>query len=283
MINLFLFLQQQLIEKQKKGEKITEETELKNDEWDYAENKIKCEKLLEENYKQIGQKYTIIRPYVTYSEKRIPFAIIPNRHWSLANRILNGKPIVLWDGGKAECTLTQTKDFAVGIVGLFKNEKAYQEAFHITTDYTLTWKEALLHIAKALNCEANIVDIPSDFIAKKIPSLKGVLFGDKGLDRIFDNTKIKQAVPEFSANITFEEGIKDTISYYKQNQNMQQVDYMWDGQMDWLVEQYYKSINKRDYNKKQISSSFNKNLKQKLKYFIGRHEKIYKAFKKIKK
>lgn len=109
--------------KTKKNERITENTELKNEDWNYSKDKIKCEKVLWENYNLNKQDFTIIRPYVTYSKKRIPFAIIPNKQWTLANRIVNDKPILLWDGGKARCTLTQTKEFAIGIVGLFLNER----------------------------------------------------------------------------------------------------------------------------------------------------------------
>lgn len=281
----FIFISSATVyRKTSKDEKITEETELVNDDWIYSKYKIECEELLAKNHKEIGQKYTIIRPYVTYSEKRIPFAMIPKKHWSLANRIIKGKPIVLWDAGQAVCTLTQTKDFAVGIVGLFKNEKAYGQAFHITTDYTLTWREALLDIAKALDCEVKIVDIPSEFILKKIPDLKGELYGDKGLDRAFDNTKIKDAVPDFSAQIKFEDGIKETINYYKQNPGMQKVDYLWDGQMDWLIEQYYKSIGKKDYDKKEISNvkdEKKQSKKEAIEYFLGRH-KLYSYGFKIK-
>lgn len=271
--------------KTKKGEKITEETELSNDSWDYANNKIKCEKLLKSNYKEQKQKYTIVRPYVTYSEKRIPFAIIPSKQWTLANRILNGKPILLWDSGKAICTLTQTKDFAVGIVGLFLNEKAYQEAFHITTDYTLTWKQALLDIGKALNMKVKIADIDSDFIAKKMPEYKGVLFGDKGLDREFDNTKIKNAVPEFKANTKFQDGIKETINYYQANKQAQKIDYLWDGRIDSTIRKYYNK-NKVDYEKRKLSiKSYAEKLsiENKIKYYIGYNNVLYNLYKIIKK
>ncbi len=89
----FIFISSATVyRKTKKGELITEKTELKNEEWDYAVNKIKCEKFLRENYEKTGQCYTIIRPYVTYSNRRIPFAIIPpTQQWTLANRILNRK------------------------------------------------------------------------------------------------------------------------------------------------------------------------------------------------
>lgn len=266
--------------KTEKGEKITEDYELSNPNWKYAEGKKECEDYLKINYEKNGQKYTVVRPYVTYSDTRIPFAIIPHdKQWTLANRILNNKPIVLWDNGVATCTLTSTKDFAVGIVGLFGNEKAYNEAFHITTDYTLTWYEALQYIGKALGKEVIVANIPSKYIISVMPDLKGVLLGDKGLDREFDNTKIKSAVPEFNAQIKFEDGIKSTIEFYKNNKFMQGIDYGWDARIDNLIHKYSKQkpdfIN--NFNPKSITNSFNKNqtTKEKIIYYIYKNDFTY--------
>ena len=271
--------------KTEKGEKITENTELENDMWEYSYDKIKCEKVLEKNYKINKQKYTIVRPYVTYSKRRIPFAIIPGKQWTLANRILNDKPILLWDGGQAICTLTQTKDFAVGIVGLFLNQKAYEEAFHITTDFTLTWKEALEDISKALKKKPIIADVPSDFIIKEMKEYKGVLLGDKGLDREFDNTKIKSVVKEFNATTKFEDGIKETINYFINKPSEQQIDYVWDGRVDRTIKKFYKK-NKIKFDKNILSI---KGYKYKLKtidkiyYFIGKEKIIYILFKIVRR
>ena len=272
--------------KTKPNEKITEETELYNPDWKYSLDKIECEKLLEENFRKNGQKYTIVRPYVTYSNKRIPFAIIPqHKQWSLANRIILGKPIVLWDGGKAICTLTSTKDFAEGMIGLFKNEKAYQEAFHITTDKTLTWRQALEYIGQAIGKEPIIADIPSEFIVKEIPELKGVLYGDKGLDRIFDNAKIK-SVTNFNPKIEFKDGIKDTIKYYQEYDYMRTIDYEWDARMDHLIEKYNKYLKEKTFDKKIISNRVhNKNqiLKVKIIYHLCRNDLTYSMYTSIKR
>ncbi|MCI8396872.1 MAG: NAD-dependent epimerase/dehydratase family protein [Clostridia bacterium] len=271
--------------KTKKGEKITETTEANNVEWEYSLDKIKCEETLRKNYKECEQKYTIIRPYVTYSEKRIPYAIIPFQNWTLANRILNNKPIVLWDGGKATCTLTQTKDFAVGIVGLFLKEEAYGQAFHITSDNTLTWKEATQCIENALNKKAIIVEIPSEYIIEKMPEYKGVLRSDKGIDREFDNSKIKSVVPEFDAKIKFEDGIKETVEYYKNNLSKQTIDYLWDGRIDNLIKKYYKK-NKIPYEKISLTTKAYKEkltIINKTKYYIGKNVVLYRMLSIIRK
>ena len=265
-----------------KGEKIKEDYELVNEDWEYADNKIKCENYLRDNYKRFVQEYTIIRPYVTYSDTRIPFAIIPsNKQWSLVYRILNNKPIVLWDNGKAMCTLTSSKDFAVGAVGLINNEKAYNNDFHITTDYILTWKEALTDIGKATNKDVIVASIPTDFIVKIMPEYKGVLYGDKNRNREFCNDKIKDAVPEFNAKIKFEDGIKETIKNYESNENMQRIDFEWDARIDRMIYLFGKKNNINYSNLCYCGD--NASRIDKMTYYLCRHNFTYFIFKVIRK
>ncbi len=262
-------------EKSDENEVITEDTPIGNPKWDYAYNKYICEKYLEEHIAEYNMVYTVVRPYVTYGKTRIPFAVIPGgANWTLINRIENGKPVVIWDDGRAICTLTHTKDFAVGMVGLWGNERAYGQAFHITSDFTQTWKEVLEKIMQATGTNAPVVSMPSEYIAKKLPEYEGVLFGDKGTNMVFDNSKMKAVVPEFECRITFEEGIKDTVSYFRKTPEIRNITYGWDAKMDWLVEQYIKE-NKLDRSllKKCRLSAYREKLtlKQKFAYITNRY------------
>jgi hypothetical protein len=79
----------------------------------------------------------------------------------------------------------------------------------------LTW-EAINHIvAEAAGAKANIVHIPSDFIARLDEFQKGNLLGDKAASLIFDNSKIKRFVPEFRATIPFHAGIRRTLAWFE--------------------------------------------------------------------
>ena len=270
--------------KTKKGDKIDEAYKIENHEWDYAQNKIACEEYLKDNYRNTKQEYTIIRPYVTYSDTRIPFAVIPhNKQWTLANRIINNKPVVLWDDGQATCTLTSSKDFAVGVVGLFNNEKAINNTYHITTDYVLTWKQALKYIAKALGGDAIIANLDSHEIFNKMPEYKGILLCDKGLDREFNNNKIKDAVPEFNAQIKFEEGIKSTIQFYRNNKFMQDIDYEWDARIDNMIKYYYKKKKIKHDNLNLNYAGKEKISKNKIQYYICRNNFTYYIYLLIRK
>jgi hypothetical protein len=149
----------------------------------------------------------------------------------------------MWDEGDAICTLTHTTDFSKGLVGLFGNDMAMRNTYHITSDERFTWKEVLRIIAETVNKEVVVANIPSKYIGNEIPKMRGELLGDKATNMILDNKKINQAVPEFVCTTNFKDGIKQTIDFYKKNPEMMHIDYAWDAQMDRLIYKYYKKNN----------------------------------------
>ena len=78
-------------------------------------------------------------------------------------------------------------------------------------------------LADELGVQLNAIHIPSDFIAKYNPEHGAGLMGDKSHSVIFDNAKIKKLVPGFNCKIPFSEGVKEIISWYKNNQEWQLV------------------------------------------------------------
>ena len=201
---------------------ITESTPLKNNYWEYSNNKIKCEDLLMKAYRAFDFPVTIVRPSYTY-DNVIPIAIGGFKEYTTADRILKGKEIIVHGDGTSLWALTHADDFAVGFVGLLGLLKAVGHAFQITSDEILTWNTIYQTLAHSLGCEAKMVHIASDLICKIEPSYTGGLLGDKNESVIFDNTKIKTFVPEFKATIPFHEGIKRVLSWFDANPEMKVV------------------------------------------------------------
>jgi len=221
---------------------ITEDSPLVNPNWDYSVNKADCERYLISQCAELRLKYTIVRPYITYGNSRIPYGIMPpyGWHWTLIERILNNKPIFIWDQGKTVVTLTHSSDFAKGLVGLFCNPKAYNESLHIVSDESISWKELLNLIGRLIDKKPLITEIPSAYAAAKLPSFKGMILGDRSLDAVFDNSKIKSAVPEFICTTPMKKGISQSLEYYRDNNFLKGIDYKWDAQMDKLIYEYLK-------------------------------------------
>ena len=194
---------------------ITEGTALANPYWEYSRNKIICERFLMDCYEKEGFPVTIVRPSHTYDNRNVPLGVHGAQgSWQVIKRMMEGKPVIIHGDGTSLWTMTCNEDFAKGFIGLMGNPHAYGEAFQITSDETLTWNQIYEAIAKALNVEFKPYYVPSDFLAKVSDyDFEGSLIGDKANSVVFDNTKIKKIVPEFTCTIRFDQGVKKTIDY----------------------------------------------------------------------
>lgn len=193
---------------------INEGTTLANPYWQYSRDKIACEEFLLEKYRTEGFPVTIVRPSHTYDERSVPLGVHGNKgSWQVVARMLAGKPVIIHGDGTSLWTMTHNSDFARGYVGLIGNRHAIGEAFQITSDETLTWNMIYKYIADALGVELKAVHVSSEFLtAAGDYDFEGSLTGDKAESVVFDNNKLKRAVPDFCTKMSFEEGIRRTIA-----------------------------------------------------------------------
>ncbi|MEJ2366734.1 MAG: hypothetical protein P8017_19130, partial [Deltaproteobacteria bacterium] len=68
-----------------------------------------------------------------------------------------------------------------------------------------------------------IVHIPSDVIAKYDREWGDGLLGDKMHSMVFDNSKIKKFVPDFSADIPYRKGVREIMNWYDSHPEFQVV------------------------------------------------------------
>jgi nucleoside-diphosphate-sugar epimerase len=216
---------------------IKEETPLSNPFWDYARGKIACEERLTRAHAEEGFPATIVRPSHTY-ETNFPVAVGGGGTYTLADRMKRGLPVIVHGDGTSLWTLTHSEDFARGFLGLLGNTEAIGEAFHITSDEVQTWEQIYRAIAEALGVEANLLHVPSDFIARTVPRLAGTLHGDKKWSAVFDNAKIKRFVPGFRAAVPFREGIRRTVAWFEEDERRRHVDESLREEMDLIVRSY---------------------------------------------
>jgi nucleoside-diphosphate-sugar epimerase len=216
---------------------VTEATPLSNPYWQYARDKIACEERLMQAHRDEGFPVTIVRPSMTY-DTNLPIAVGGWGTYTLADRLTKGLPIIVHGDGSSLWVVTHAEDLARGLLGLLGNERALGEAFHITSDEVLTWNQIYGTIAGALGVEADIVHIPSDYLARVAPQLAGSLLGDKTWSVVFDNTRIKAAVPGFEAAIPFGEGIRRTLDWFDADEGRRLVDRAVGAEMDRILRAY---------------------------------------------
>ena len=211
---------------------ILESTPLRNPFLQYSRDKIACEELLREAYREEGFPATIVRPSHTYDKTLVPF----EGGWTVLGRMLEGKPVVVHGDGTSLWTLTHHRDFAEGFVPPLGHPRTIGDVFHITSDDVLTWDQIAHTLAAALGVSADIVHVPSDAIAAADPEWGAGLLGDKSHSLVFDNAKLRSVVPGYRAVIPFEQGAREIAAWYGEDPARQRIDARVDAVMDKLIE-----------------------------------------------
>lgn len=166
---------------------------------EYALAKARQENILQSSN---CKNWTIIRPYITFSDFRLQFGVLEKEDWLF--RVLNNKKIIFPEElmGK-RTTLTHGLDVAKGIASIVGQSYALGEIFNIANSEYLTWEKVFAVYSKILNDQLNIrpeilLVSNSDFLI--CHPAKYQLLYDRIYDRCFDSSKIEKVLPksEFS-------------------------------------------------------------------------------------
>lgn len=206
-------------------------------EWEYSIRKWIAECKLNKLANKSDTHITIIRPCITYDNTRIPYGISPKYgyHWTLAARMLAGKPIIRWNGGNNVCNMMRVEDFAVGITGLIGNPQAYGEALNICGDETPSFNEVLEIVGNYLGVKPIFFDITSEEYARELPDRAGEILGGRSVDTIICNDKIKKIVPQFKQTIGIKDGITKTLDAYIAQNYQNGIDWKFDAETDRII------------------------------------------------
>ena len=213
---------------------VTESTPLANPFWEYSRNKIACEDRLIRAHREFQFPFTIVRPSHTYDCTLLPM----HGGYTIVDRMRKGQKVIVHGDGSSLWVMTHHRDFAKGFVGLLGNNRAIGEVFQITSDEWLTWNRIFEIVAQAAGTKADIMHIPSDVIAGFDPEWGDGLLGDKMHSMIFDNSKIKQLVPDFAATIPFARGAEEIMAWYDGDASRRVIDPKLNSRIDEMLDFY---------------------------------------------
>jgi len=202
-----------------------DETFLLTDEYSLA--KARQENTLKNSGKI---NWTIIRPYITYSEKRMQLGVLEKEEWLY--RALHGRTIVFCsDINSKETTMTYGLDVAKGIMALIGDSSALGESFHITVPDSVPWSKVLsiyLNVLeKHLGKRPRVLfqDLES-FIEHK-PSRYQIYY-DRLFNRKFDNTKISKHI-DVKRFEPVNEGLTRCLERFLQNPEFKKINWKAEG------------------------------------------------------
>ncbi len=160
---------------------------------EYALAKAKQENILKNSVKK---NWTIIRPYITYSENRLQLGVLEKEEWLF--RALHGRTIVFSkDIASKITTMTYGLDVSKAIMTLIGNQQSLGDIFHITTAEYRTWEEILNYylaaIEKALGFRPKVLLQDMDRFFEIHPSEYQIKY-DRLFNRRFNNSKISKVI-----------------------------------------------------------------------------------------
>ena len=179
---------------------------------EYALAKARQEDLLRDSG---HTNWTIIRPYITYSETRLQLGVLEKESWLY--RALQGRTIVFSkDIAGHLTTLTYGLDVARGIAALLGRAETHGEAFHITVSEPIRWSEVLDIYLEVLGKKAG--RHPKVLLTDCLLDLQ---YGwtryqsryDRFFDRRFDNGKIGRFV-DVSTFKRPQEGLRSCLEQF---------------------------------------------------------------------
>lgn len=223
---------------------------------EYSLTKARQENILKSSGRT---NWTVIRPYITYSEKRLQLGVLEKEEWLY--RALKGRTIVFSnDINSRITTMTYGRDVAKGIMGIIGNPGAFGEVFHITVEQQITWNEVLSVYLCVL--EKHLGQRPKVLLQDlktfmKIKPAKYQIMYDRMFNRRFDNTKISRHVDVKNFR-QFKEGLSLCLESFLQNPKFEKI--------NWTQEAL-----KDRQTKERASLNEIPGLKQKVKYLMVRY------------
>lgn len=223
----------------------TEQTPLDNPFWQYSRDKAAIESLLRAAGDATDFPFTIVRPSHTYGYSDVPLAIASwAAPWTAVDRIQRGKKFIVHGDGTSLWTLTDHRDFAVGLVGLLGNPQAIREDFTVTSDDVLTWNQIHEYVGAAVGASALSIAAQSVFIPSRVlaaydrDAFEGPLLGDKANAGVFDTSKLRAAVPDFNPTRRFQDGVHESVAWFMADESRRAIDEDTNARWDHIIDSY---------------------------------------------
>ena len=175
----------------------------------YSATKIGADRLAESFYRSFDLPVTIVRPFNTYGPRQSARAVIP----TIITQLVAGKEEIKLGSLHPTRDFNYVKDTVKGFVSILKSDKTVGEEINIATQREISIEELANELIRQINPNARVV---SDDIRKR---------PDKSeVERLLGSNKKIMELTDWKPMYTFEEGIKETIDFLKNNMNRYKTD-----------------------------------------------------------
>lgn len=175
----------------------------------YSATKIGADRLAESFYRSFNLPVTIVRPFNTYGPRQSARAVIP----TIITQLLAGKTEIKLGSLTPTRDFNFVKDTANGFIEIYKSNKTIGQEINIATQKEISIGDLAKELIRQINPQAKIV---CDEIRLR-PEKSEV-------NRLLGSNKKIRELTNWSPKYTFEQGLAETIEFFKTNIDKYKID-----------------------------------------------------------
>lgn len=171
----------------------------------YSATKIGADRLAESFYRSFNMPISIVRPFNTYGPRQSARAVIP----TIITQLLSGQKEIKLGALSPTRDFNYVKDTANGFIEIAKSNNTIGEEINIATEREISIGELAEELVRQINPNAKIICDEERIRPDK-----------SEVNRLLGSNKKIKELTNWSPSYTFEEGIKETIEWFKIKENM---------------------------------------------------------------
>lgn len=175
----------------------------------YSATKIGADRLAESFYRSFGLPVAIVRPFNTYGPRQSARAVIP----TIITQLLAGKEEIQLGSLTPTRDFNFVKDTAQGFIEIYRSDKTVGEEINIATQNEISIGELAEELIRQINPQAQIVCDEERLRPEK-----------SEVNRLLGSNEKIMMLTDWKPRFTFEEGLAQTIDFFKDNLDKYKVD-----------------------------------------------------------
>ncbi|MFL2109908.1 NAD-dependent 4,6-dehydratase LegB [Marinilactibacillus psychrotolerans] len=175
----------------------------------YSATKIGADRLAESFYRSFNMPITIVRPFNTYGPRQSARAVIP----TIITQLLAGKEEIKLGSLTPTRDFNYVKDTANGFIEIAKKQHTIGEEINIATQQEISIGQLAEELIKQINPNAKIISDEQRLRPEK-----------SEVNRLLGANKKIMKLTDWKPNYTFEEGLAETIEFFKKNLDQYKID-----------------------------------------------------------
>lgn len=171
----------------------------------YSATKIGADRLAESFYRSFNMPISIVRPFNTYGPRQSARAVIP----TIITQLLAGKEEIKLGALTPTRDFNFVKDTANGFLEISKSENTIGEEINIATQHEISIGQLADELIRQINPNAKIICDEERIRPEK-----------SEVNRLLGSNEKIQKLTNWKPKYTFEEGLKETIEWFKVKENL---------------------------------------------------------------